>query len=296
MNDFSPDELERDIPPTLLRRLTSEQFMAPHSSLQIDHHLLPGRVKVHWHEFYEMFFVVAGTGTHVLNGTAFPLAPGSLFLLTPADFHEIIPQEGITLDLFNVIFADDMLEGEIQHLLSSEIRDYFTQCDGATFSLLEAEFRRLWLEATERRVGYRRVIQGAFERILIELVRQCGAVDDVENHPRPWDPQRKIHRALVYLHHHFREPLTLERVSKEAYLSPHYFSQCFHVATGSSFQAYLRALRLRFARSLLQVADMPITDICYASGFANLSHFERAFKQQYGQSPRSYRRGVDQGR
>jgi AraC-like DNA-binding protein len=225
---------------------------------------------------------------------AYPLTPGSLFLLTPADVHEIIPREGNELDLFNVIFADETLEEEMRQLLSAEIRDYFTRLEGSELSDIEAEFRRLYAEADERRIGYHRIIRGALERILIELVRHCGAGDGVAEGPQLTDAKRKVHRALVYLHHHFREALTLERVSREAYLSPHYFSECFHAATGSSFQEYLCDLRLRFARSLLQVADMPISDICHASGFGTLSHFGRAFKRKYGQSPRAYRRS--QGR
>jgi AraC-like DNA-binding protein/mannose-6-phosphate isomerase-like protein (cupin superfamily) len=275
---------------TLLPRLTDEQFMAPHSSLQIYHQMVRQRVSVHWHEFYEMFFVVAGAGTHTLNGVAFPLAPGSLFLLTPADFHEILPDEDSELDLLNVIFTEDALQEEMRHLLSAEIRDFFTRCEGTDFIHMEAEFRRLCLESRERRLGHHRVMQGVLERALIELIRRCSPMESVGQPTHLTDPQRKIHQALVYLHHHFRESLTLEQLSKEACLSPHYFSSCFHLATGAPFQVYRRDLRLRFARSLLQVADLPVTEICHASGFVNLSHFERVFKQKYGHSPRTYRR------
>jgi len=58
--------------------------------------------------------------------------------------------------------------------------------------------------------------------------------------------QRQIRTALVYIHHHFREQLTLNDVAGHARLSPSYFSECFHRTTGSSFQRYLQELRLRF--------------------------------------------------
>lgn len=97
--------------------------------------------------------------------------------------------------------------------------------------------------------------------------------------------------AIVYMHHHFREPLTLERVAAQAHLSPHYFSTSFHRATGSSFQTYLGELRLRFARTLLRVSDLPVTDVCHAAGFATLSYFERAFRRRFGAAPSAYRKG-----
>lgn len=273
-----------------LWRLTNEEYMAPHSSLRVYYYTIPKRVAVHWHEFYEMFFVVKGAGTHVLNGTTYPLTPGSFFLLTPADFHEIAARRGAILELYNVIFREDALEDAVHRLLFHEIMDYGTLYEGADFAAMAAEFGRLWTEANERKAGYQRMMQGSLERVLIELARRYLTRRGVAE-PRPAVGRHaKVHQGLVYLHHHFREPLTLDRVAAHADLSPHYFSECFHKATGSSFQLYLRDLRLRFARSLLQVADMPVTEICYASGYATLSHFERAFKQKYGRSPRAYRR------
>ena len=49
-------------------------------------------------------------------------------------------------------------------------------------------------------------------------------------------------------------------------------------------------LRARFADSLLRATDMSVTDVCHASGFSDLSHFERAFKGRYGMSPSAWRR------
>jgi transcriptional regulator GlxA family with amidase domain len=158
---------------------------------------------------------------------------------------------------------------------------------GEALDGMEAECRRIWRESQEQRTGYRLVMQGALDRILIEAVRSTGARESAVS--RPADPRQKIGRALTYIHHHFREPLTLAQAACQARLSPHYFSECFHAATGVPFQRYLSGLRLRFACSLLAVSDAAITDLCLASGFSSLSNFERAFKARYGRSPRAYR-------
>jgi AraC-like DNA-binding protein len=89
---------------------------------------------------------------------------------------------------------------------------------------------------------------------------------------------------------HYRDPLSLELVAAKAHLSPNYFSQLFHEIVGVAFQEHLQILRVRFARSLLRATDMSVTDICYASGFRTLSHFERTFKEEYGTSPSACRR------
>jgi AraC-like DNA-binding protein len=100
-----------------------------------------------------------------------------------------------------------------------------------------------------------------------------------------------IARAVLYVDHHFREPLTLADVAAQAHLSPNYFSERFRDFTGTSFQAYLQQRRLRFARSLLAATDLGVTEACHAAGFNSVSHFGRAYRRRYGQAPSAYRAG-----
>ena len=58
----------------------------------------------HWHNYFEIEIVVAGEGTHNLNGTAYPVGKGDAYLLTPVDFHEIEAYSSI--ELINVSFDD----------------------------------------------------------------------------------------------------------------------------------------------------------------------------------------------
>jgi AraC-like DNA-binding protein len=117
------------------------------------------------------------------------------------------------------------------------------------------------------------------------LARRCAPAPAAPVRGTPAGQHPAVHDALIYLHHHFREPLTLDAVARHAHLTPNYFSGCFHQATGASFQCYLQDLRLRFAMSLLCVSDLPVTDICYAAGFHTVSHFVRAFRQKSAARP-----------
>jgi len=71
-----------------------------------------------------MHLILAGEGTHVLNGSAYALARGSFFLLTPADFHALDARPDAPLEFFNVIFSDEALSEEVQHLLYGGIALY----------------------------------------------------------------------------------------------------------------------------------------------------------------------------
>jgi AraC-like DNA-binding protein/quercetin dioxygenase-like cupin family protein len=274
-------------------RLTSESWLASGggegSPMRIFYMTLESRVEVHWHEFYEMSLIAAGEGTHVLNGVAFPLRPGSIFLLTPADFHELVPHTGSRLELYNLIFSEEALSEQLYDALFVKTRAYTASLSGPALEGTESEFRRIQLETRERRPGYGFVVRGALERIMVDLFRNSrGAgsttrTEAISRHPG-------LRRALIYLNHHFREPLTLAGVAGQAHLSANYFSERFRKSTGSTFQSYLQGLRLRFARSLLSASLLPVSEVCRASGFNSLPHFERAFKQKFGCTPGSCRR------
>ncbi|MEK4508499.1 AraC family transcriptional regulator [Paenibacillus anaericanus] len=271
-------------------RLQNVQYMSDSSPFRIFYHQIDGQIDVHWHEFFEMALVIKGNGIHILNGTQMPLTRGHIFLMTPADFHELVPDPGQTVELYNLIFTQHFLRPELfQWLFQNRGGDYH-QLPEEDFQTFEAEFRRLWEESEDPQEGSGYIIQGALERVLIDLRRQLpGRSKELANaelrHLHP-----SIRSAITYIQHLFRDSLTLDQVAKNVGLSANYFSECFRKQVGVSFQTFLQEQRLQFAHSLLRVTTLPVTEICFASGFSTLNHFERTFKKKYGQTPRELRK------
>jgi AraC-like DNA-binding protein len=271
-----------------LERYTAEKLLVPATQTTILRQQL-GRTSVHWHDYYELVYVRSGTAEHVVNGVPYRLVPGSAFMLTPADFHEIIPDSTDGLTCYNVVIDPSALdELQLQELLP-------VQTDGSVWMVpahpeAEADFGRLWSEAQQQQPGTAALRQALLRCILIEFARRCdhprGARGD-----RPYRADSGIPQAIAYIDHHFREPLTLADVAAQAHLSPNYFSERFREVTGTSFQAYLQQRRLRFARSLLAATDLGVTEACHAAGFNSVSHFGRAYRRRYGQAPSAYRAG-----
>jgi AraC-like DNA-binding protein len=95
---------------------------------------------------------------------------------------------------------------------------------------------------------------------------------------------RRVDAAREMLAQRFAEPLTLERVSREAGMSPFHFSRVFRDLAGVSPHRFLVQVRLASAARRLREGSS-VTDACYASGFNNLSHFIRTFRRAYGVPP-----------
>lgn len=278
-------------------RLRNEMFFKDDLPVRLYHQHLTKLVELHWHEFYELTFVLSGAGTNIVNGVSHALRQGDLFLLTPADFHEISPCPGQVLELYNLIFSQQMLSDEMVRLLFSQetgVHAHFDRkelCDG-----IEFRFKCIMHEKDNCNSGREIALKCDLDRLLIEWQRhrvRSPLTEGIpeETVPRPaFSYHSGILKSLIYIQHHFRQPITLELAAGQAHLSPNYFSELFRKTTGVSFQHHLQQVRLQFAGSLLRASKLPVTEICHVSGFHTLTHFEKVFRLRYGMTPREFQK------
>lgn len=85
-------------------------------------------------------------------------------------------------------------------------------------------------------------------------------------------------------------PLSLSDASRMLCLEKTYCCKLFREVTGMSFTVWRRGIRLARSRDLLLRNEWSITDIAHASGFADVTTFERNFRRQFGMSPKQYRK------
>lgn len=242
-------------------------------------------IAVHWHDFYELAYVVSGTATHVVNGVAEEISSGSAFMLTPADFHEFHANSARPLVCYNVVIDAGIVEDNLADLPLAATSWLPATIHGCRD--LEPDFVRLWRESQSGGVGTAAIREAVLRCIVIEMTRRATSRTSSQQ-PEP-GADANLRRAILYVDRHFREQLTLAEVAAQAHLSPNYFSERFSTTVGTAFQSYLQNRRLRFARSLLVSTDLAVTEICHASGFNSLSHFGRSFRKRYGQAPASTR-------
>jgi AraC-like DNA-binding protein len=100
----------------------------------------------------------------------------------------------------------------------------------------------------------------------------------------------RLHATLEYLRQNYTEPLKLPDVARKAGFSVPAFSRIFKQATGTSFLAYLRAIRIDHAKMLLRGTALSTEQIAQACGFQSQHHLIRSFKKVTRQTPGEYRR------
>lgn len=275
-------------------RLPLDGFLPASASIRVDQHDVDGAYPAHWHEFHELFLVTAGAGTHLRNGVAQPLRPGSVGLLTPADLHAFRADPG-GLKLMNVVFSGAMTPGGGPGFPMPTAGPMMPTAGAA----LRADLDRIAGELAERRRGWRVVVRATLERVLVDMQRLTAGTDIIGGDAiaRPPAPTSAAVRAgIAIVEQEFAAGVSLAEVAARVHLSPAYLSERFHAETGQPFSAYRRGLQLRFAAGLLTDGGLQVTEVCHRAGFANPAHFARAFRRRFGCSPSAYRaRHADHG-
>jgi len=101
---------------------------------------------------------------------------------------------------------------------------------------------------------------------------------------------RRLCIAKDFIDASLREKLAIEDIAKVACLSPHHFMRLFKKTFEMIPHQYIIRQRLERARKILEVSELPVTEIAFEVGFESLSHFSRLFNSYFGNSPRLFRK------
>ncbi|WP_431256709.1 helix-turn-helix transcriptional regulator [Roseateles chitinivorans] len=130
----------------------------------------------------------------------------------------------------------------------------------------------------------------ALEEAALAIVAQVRRALGDEEAPAPAPRQDERARAAAHcIETRSAEALTLDDVAHAAGLSPFHLLRVFRRAIGVTPHQYLIRQRLMHALHLLRDTRRPVTDVAYDSGWADLSNFNRAFRREFGCSPRTLR-------
>jgi AraC-like DNA-binding protein len=103
----------------------------------------------------------------------------------------------------------------------------------------------------------------------------------------------RMKSVLNYIRKNYGREIELSELAALSNMSPNYFCRYFRKLTGQTPIEYLITYRLESACYALRNTDLTVTDITFACGFNDVSHFIKSFRRAYGMTPKAYRAQSD---
>ncbi|MBX2925529.1 MAG: AraC family transcriptional regulator [Chitinophagaceae bacterium] len=145
------------------------------------------------------------------------------------------------------------------------------------------------MKRAEASVGSPRVI------LLLEILQLLSRSEQLEElcsegftNSINYNDSDRLKRVYEYIMNNFQEDVSLSRAASVAHMSPTAFSRYFKSRTRKSYTQFVIEMKIGYACKLLINEKMSVAEVCYKSGFQNLSNFNQQFKSITSLTPKKY--------
>ena len=239
----------------------------------------------HFHDCYQIIFILKGNVDFCINGTTVPARAGSAVILSRYEDHSfrIRSQEydRFILQLDPGIFSQS---SPVYSLLTDRPDGFCHIVDvSADLQEITAIFRQLLREHGSLNRLAREMERLLVEQLLITLYRCTNLMLHEPDNGVVADIKRRLETS-------FWEQYTLDGLARSYGISVSSLSHRFRAVTGTSVIDYLLSCRMAHAKRMLVETSDSIGTIVEACGFSDSSNFSRAFRQQNGMTPSAFRK------
>lgn len=260
-------------------------------------------VQLHHHDFFEVYFLISGDVTYTIESRQYQLLPGDILLISPQELHQICVRPEMSSYERYVLWIDPKLLQQFStedtdlalHLdRSAPRRSNLLHTRPEQASHLQRLLDQLWEESDSGQYGADVMQQSLLRQFLVLINRLAAGHQELLE--AVTHSSQAVSDVVDYINLHYSQPLSLEQLAAQVYVSKYHLSHEFNRLVGTSVYRYIQKKRLLIARQLLAQGKRP-NQVFDACGFTDYAGFYRAFRNEYGISPREYIRAIeaDQG-
>jgi AraC-like DNA-binding protein/quercetin dioxygenase-like cupin family protein len=266
--------------------LTEDDFF-----IVLNHYNAKFDFPVHYHPEYELNLVLHSKGKRIIGDSIKEYQHPDLVLIGSNTPHAWTGHEK-GVHVVTIQFHTDFLsEKSLSRKLTTPIRELLGRSSmGVLFSeetttnMIERIFR-----LTEIR-GFDSLLE--FLSILYDLsTSRNQSTLSSPSYVGQFDSSKSQRIKMVnqYLYENLMNPIRIDDVARIVSMTPSAFSHFFKKRTQRSFSDYLTDLRIGYAARMLIETEKNISEICFESGFNNISNFNRSFRTKKGCTPSEFR-------
>jgi AraC family cel operon transcriptional repressor len=247
--------------------------------------------QLHYHDFFELFFIAEGTIQHHINGEQFHLEKGSLVFVRPPDQHRFSEAHGSSFKMFNLAFNEHTMKGILAFLDDVFPHDLIEAKMPSLFVLSDDENKRIsrLLERTFIRLGDNQSKLIATIRLFLAdvFIRYYSHLPVVDSSSEIPDWLITVYRLMEKREHLIEGLPRLYTLSNK---TPEHICRMTQKYFKQTPTEKLNETKLDLAQKLLSHSNLDVLAISLECGFHNLSHFYHVFKKQNGCAPQQYRK------
>ena len=254
------------------------------------------RINWHFHDFHKMILFLSGHAAYCVEGKHYDLLPGDIVLVPQGCIHrpeieERLPYERIVLYLSPEYLSRlSGMDCDLQQCFRQAQEQYrYVLRPKDRFDAYARLFAALEQAVGDREFGAELLRQSIFSQLLIAVNRDSMQGKLLYLEAAGCD--EKIVAILQYLNVHLSQPISIDSLAQQFYLSKYHMMRRFRNETGFTIHNYLTEKRLQLAKQELS-AGQPAQNVCIHCGFQDYSAFSRAFKRRYGVSPGAIKRNI----
>ena len=251
-------------------------------------------VEFHSHDFYEVYFYISGNVTFIVEGKVYHLRPGDIMLVNNKEIHRTVISPGAMYERYLIWVKPDYIakycnkNTDLSKCFESATIRKYNLLRPSSESLLHLKSIVTKLEKANDSTGFGcEILKDIYLAELIVFLNRVYLDTDVQRIEEDITYNEKISNIIQYINLNIGEELSLDELASRFYLSKYHLLREFKKYTGYTIHQYIQKKRLILARTLLR-ENIKISEIIIKCGYGDYSNFIRAFKKEYGVSPKRY--------
>ena len=258
---------------------------------------LSWEIPFHAHESYEFHYISAGEGYIDIENTGFEVKEGDFYITAPYVRHRqtshstLIMEEYCLECMIDLEDADARREGDrdITQDEMRQLRILTTHSLYTHFKYTEemmGNFHRIEDLLAEEPFGRWMKIEALLTLTLLDSLRIARSLYRAERQAEPMNAEKsRIIRIKNYLDSNLCQPITIQDVAKEFYLSPRQVDRILVKEYGMTFHQYLTNLRMKMAIHLLEEGQNTAGEVALDAGFSSYQQMYRVLRRNGYRSP-----------
>lgn len=265
------------------RLFSSSHFSLRHTAAR------EAQFESHSHASYTVTVLFAGRMQTTIGDRQYNLAAGQIALTNANENHAA---QATDFEFLSIGISPTLINELITEIgLTRAFADITFRARVVSDETIVTIAQALIAEMAQEKVGQREMLESLVRQFAIHLLRAHFAVRKSAQIElsRAGLVDRRLRRAIEFMHDNYERELALEEIAAAAYLSEFHFARLFKQITGVTPHVYLANLRIEKSRKLLTETQIPIIEIAAMVGYQSQSHFTKIFKSVTGLTPKAYR-------